>query len=156
MRCTPSGRVGSPDPVLALAGLFSAAFVAATLVPAQSEVVLAALVLAGSHPVWLLVIVATAGNVLGALAMWGLGWLMRDGATSRWSPVSPAALARAQAWYMRRGWWTLFLCWVPVIGDPLVVVAGLMREPLWRVALIVTLAKAGRYIALVWITVRIS
>ena len=113
-------------------------------------------VLAGGHPVWLLVTIATAGNVLGALAMWGLGQLMRDGATLRWSPVSPAALARAQVWYVRRGWWTLFLAWVPVIGDPLVVVAGLMREPLWRVALVVTLAKAGRYVALVWITLRVS
>ncbi|MGL6211981.1 MAG: YqaA family protein [Paracoccaceae bacterium] len=142
--------------MLALAGLFTAAFIAATLIPAQSEVVLAALVLGGGHPVWLLVTVATAGNVLGALAMWGLGWLMRDGARLRWSPVSPAALARAQGWYRRRGWWTLFLSWVPVVGDPLVVAAGLMREPLWRVALVVTLAKAGRYIALVWITLGVS
>ncbi|WP_434622722.1 YqaA family protein [Tabrizicola sp. M-4] len=142
--------------MLALAGLFTAAFVAATLIPAQSEVVLAALVLAGGHPVWLLVTVATAGNVLGALAMWGLGWLMRDGAHLRWSPVSPAALTRAQGWYGLRGWWTLFLAWVPVIGDPLVVVAGLMREPLWRVTLVVTLAKAVRYVALVWITLRVS
>ncbi len=141
---------------MALAGLFLAAFVAATLIPAQSEVVLVALILAGGHPLWLLLAVATAGNVLGSLAMWGLGRLMRDGAAWRWSPVSPAALARAQALYGRRGWWTLFLSWVPVIGDPLVVAAGLMREPLWRVAVVVTLAKAGRYAVLAWGTVAVA
>jgi len=103
--------------VLALTGLFFAAFIAATLLPAQSEAVLAALVLADLHPVWLLVTVQ---------------------------------IARAQDWYGRRGWVSLFGSWLPIIGDPLTLAAGIMREPLWRFLLVVTAAKAGRYIVLVW------
>lgn len=131
-----------------LLGLFLAALVAATLIPAQSEAVLAALVLQGLHPVWLLVAVATCGNVLGSLVNWALGrWMMRF-AGRRWFPVSPKALDRAAGWYRRWGYPSLLGAWAPVVGDPLTLAAGMMREPLWRFLLIVSLAKGGRYVAL--------
>ena len=139
-----------------LAGLFLAAFLAATLIPAQSEAVLVVLLLAGSHPVWLLLVVATAGNVLGSLTNWALGRFLHAHVGSRWFPASPDQVQRARLWYARRGWWTLFGSWLPIIGDPLVLASGLMREPLWRVVLVVTLAKAGRYLVLVWITLRFA
>lgn len=63
--------------------------------------------------------------------------------------MSTERLARIQAAYQRWGWWSLLLSWAPVIGDPLTLVAGVMREPLWRFLLVVTLAKATRY-AVVW------
>ncbi len=66
----------------------------------------------------------------------------------RWFPVSPAALERAGAQYRRWGYWSLLLSFAPIIGDPLTLVAGVMREPLWRFLLLVSLSKAGRYIAL--------
>ena len=134
--------------------LFLAAFAAATLIPAQSAAVLVAMLVAQTHPVWLLLLVATTGNVLGSLVNWALGWFLQGRQPPRWFPVSPNQMQRARMWYARRGWWTLFGSWLPVIGDPLVLVAGLMREPLWRVALVVTLAKAGRYIALTWLTLQ--
>jgi membrane protein YqaA with SNARE-associated domain len=134
--------------VASLLGLFLAALVAATLIPAQSEAVLAALVLQGLHPVWLLVAVATCGNVLGSLVNWALGrWMMRF-AGRRWFPVSPKALDRAAGWYRRWGYPSLLGAWAPVVGDPLTLAAGMMREPLWRFLLIVSLAKGGRYVAL--------
>ncbi|MES2143495.1 MAG: YqaA family protein [Pseudomonadota bacterium] len=139
-----------------LAALFLAAFAAATLIPAQSEAVLVGMILAETNPVWLLLVVATTGNVLGSLVNWAIGWLLQDRMPLRWLPVSPDQLARAQRWYLRRGWWTLFGSWLPIIGDPLVLVAGLMREPFWRVVLVVTLAKAGRYIVLAWVTLRVA
>lgn len=74
----------------------------------------------------------------------------------RWFPISADQFARAQGWYARWGWWTLFGSWLPIIGDPLVLAAGLMREPLWRVVLVVTLAKAGRYVALTWATLQLA
>ena len=135
--------------------LFLAAFAAATLIPAQSEAVLVAMLVAQAHPVWLLLLVATTGNVLGSLVIWALGCFLQGRPPPRWFPVSPNQMQRAQRWYARRGWWTLFGSWLPVIGDPLVLAAGLMREPLWRVALVVTLAKAGRYIALTWLTLHV-
>ena len=69
-----------------------------------------------------------------------------------WFPVKPDALARAEGWYRRWGRWSLLLSWVPVIGDPLTLVAGVMREPWWSFLLLVTLAKAGRYGVLAMIT----
>lgn len=137
-----------------LTAMFFAAFLAATLIPAQSEAVLVGMLLAKSNPVWLLLLVATTGNVLGSLVNWAIGRFLQGHAGHRWFPVSPGQLARASNWYARHGWWTLLGSWLPIIGDPLVLVSGLMREPLWRVVLVVTLAKAGRYLVLAWITLR--
>ncbi len=138
--------------MLALSGLFLAAFLAATLLPAQSEAVLAGLILQGAHPVALLLAVATVGNVLGSVVNWALGrFLIRHAGHPRF-PVRAAALARAQAWYARWGWISLFGSWLPVVGDPLTLAAGAMREPFWRFLAVVTAAKAGRYLALALIT----
>ena len=134
--------------MLALTGLFTAALVAATLLPAQSEAVLLALILAGGHPVWLLLAVATAGNVLGSVVNWVLGRFAIRLADHPRFPFTPAQIARAQGWYARRGWVSLFGSWLPVVGDPLTLAAGMMREPLWRFLLVVTAAKSGRYLAL--------
>ena len=139
-----------------LSGLFLAAFAAATLLPAQSEAALVALLVSGTHPVWLLLAVATAGNVLGSVVNWALGRFLMRHAGHRWFPVSPHHLDRAAAWYGRRGWPLLLLSWVPLIGDPLTLAAGVLREPLWRFALVVTLAKGGRYLALVWATLALA
>ncbi len=134
------------DEVSTLAGLFALAFAAATLIPAQSEAALAALVVAGGLPVAILVAVASLGNVLGSVVNWGLGRFIERYRDRRWFPVRPEALARAARWYGRWGHWSLLLSWVPVIGDPLTVAAGVLREPLWRFVLVVGLAKTGRYI----------
>ncbi|MBL4916761.1 YqaA family protein [Szabonella alba] len=131
--------------MFALTGLFLAALLAATLIPAQSEAVLVALILNGAHPVWLLLAVATAGNVLGAVVNWVLGrFLMRFAGHPRF-PVPRYRIAQAQGWYARWGWFSLLGSWLPVVGDPLTLAAGMMREPLWRFLIVVTLAKAGRY-----------
>lgn len=137
--------------MFALTGLFFAAFIAATLLPAQSEAVLVALVFSGLYPVWLLVTVASIGNVLGSLVNWAMGRFLMQFSDHKRFPFTPAQIARAQGWYDRWGWMSLWASWVPVIGDPLTLAAGIMREPLWRFLLIVTLAKSGRYIALVMI-----
>lgn len=141
---------------MALTGLFLAAFVAATLIPAQSEAVLVALILSGGHPVWLLLAVATAGNVLGSVVNWALGRYLLRFADRRWFPVSPAALDRATRWYARWGRWSLLGAWLPVVGDPITLAAGVMREPLWRFLLVVTLAKGGRYAVLAWATLQMA
>ena len=132
--------------------LFLSALGAATLLPLQSEAVLASLLVLGQQPVWALLAVATGGNVLGAVLNWGLGRSIEFWREKPWFPVGADALHRAQATYHRYGYWTLLLSWVPVIGDPLTVVAGLMREPLWRFTLIVLVAKGGRYLVLAALT----
>ena len=132
--------------------LFLSAFGAATLLPLQSEAVLVALLLAGQHPLWALLLVATLGNVLGSWVNWLLGRSIEHYRERRWFPVSPARLQQAQGWYARYGRWSLLLSWMPVIGDPLTLVAGVMRERLWIFMAIVTLAKAGRYAVLALLT----
>jgi membrane protein YqaA with SNARE-associated domain len=131
-----------------LSGLFLAAFAAATLLPLQSEALLVGLVLQGELAVPLLVGVATFGNVLGSLVNWWLGRFIERWQDRRWFPVSADRLARARAHYQRYGRWSLLLSWLPLVGDPLTVIAGVMCEPLWRFLLLVTLAKAGRYAVL--------
>jgi membrane protein YqaA with SNARE-associated domain len=132
--------------------LFLSAFGAATLLPLQSEAVLVALLLAGQHALWALLLMATLGNVLGSWLNWLLGRSIEHYRERRWFPVTPARLEQAQGWYARYGRWSLLLSWMPVIGDPLTLVAGVMRERLWIFLLIVTLAKAGRYVVLAALT----
>ncbi len=133
-------------------GLFSAALLAATLLPAQSELVLAGLLIAGKQPVWALIAVATVGNVLGSAINWWLGRYIERLQNRHWFPVKPAALQQAVAWYHRYGRWSLLLSWVPVIGDPLTLVAGVLREPFFSFVGIVTVAKLARYLALAGLT----
>ena len=138
--------------MIELGGLFLAAFAAATLIPAQSEAVLVALILSANQPVWLLLLVATVGNVLGSAVNWAMGRFLFRFAGRRWFPASVTQIDRATGWYARWGHWSLLASWVPVIGDPLTLVAGVLREPFGRFLLIVTLAKGGRYLVLAWIT----
>ncbi|QGG93041.1 DedA family protein [Agrobacterium sp. MA01] len=140
----------------AYTALFLAAFLAATIVPAQSEAVLVGLILAEDQPVVLLLLVATTGNVLGSVVNWLLGRFIEHFRDRPWFPVSKQKLARAEAWYRRFGIWSLLLSWVPIIGDPLTVVAGLLRTPFLTFLILVTIAKAGRYAVLAFLTLQVS
>jgi membrane protein YqaA with SNARE-associated domain len=133
----------------AYGGLFLAALVAATILPAQSEAVLGGLLATGTYSPALLILVAGTGNVLGSIVNWLLGRGVERFRGTRWFPVSDGNLDRAGRWYRRYGWWSLLLSWMPVIGDPLTVAAGIMREPFLRFLVVVSIAKFGRYIVLV-------
>jgi membrane protein YqaA with SNARE-associated domain len=136
--------------------LFLVALGAASLLPMQSEPVLTALLLASEQPVWALVLVASLGNTLGSVINYALGRMLERFRHRRWFPTSEAALDRAQGWYARWGRWSLLLSWAPIIGDPLTVIAGVMREPLWRFVVLVAIAKTGRYVTLAWITLQVA
>ncbi|WP_122605215.1 MULTISPECIES: YqaA family protein [Pseudomonas] len=127
-------------------GLFMAALGAATLLPMQSETVLAGMLLSQAYPAVVLLSVATAGNVLGSILNWLLGRYIIRLRHKRWFPASEAQLEKAQRFYLKYGYWSLLLSWVPLIGDPLTLIAGVLREPLWRFVLIVTVAKGARYL----------
>ncbi|WP_109440419.1 YqaA family protein [Acinetobacter haemolyticus] len=126
--------------------LFLSAFGAATLLPLQSEAVLMTLLVQGvSNPLYLL-LVASVGNVLGSCVNWWLGLKIEHFKDKKWFPVSEPRLQQAQKIYHKYGFYSLLLSWVPIIGDPITLIAGLMKERFGRFLLIVTIAKAGRYL----------
>jgi membrane protein YqaA with SNARE-associated domain len=125
-------------------GLFTAAFAAATLLPFYSELALVGLVAGGYDP-WLLWFWATAGNTLGAAVNWVMGrWLMHF-QDRRWFPFKEKHLGLARRWYARWGIWSLLMAWLPVGGDALTFVAGLMRAPFWLFFALTAAGKGGRY-----------
>ena len=133
-----------------LFGVFSAAFLSATLLVGVSE---AALILAARQPdahLIALFLAATAGNVLGAVVNFVLGRFLLRFENRRWFPVSPLNRKRAEALFGRYGRPILLLSWLPVVGDPLTLVAGLLRTPLPVFLLYVTIGKAARYAVLLF------
>ena len=132
--------------------LFLSAFFAATIFPAQSELVLLYLLQDRSNSVVLLLLVATVGNVLGAVVNYGLGYYVHRFNDRRWFPASPQQLEKAQRAYARWGRYSLLASWVPLIGDPITVVAGVLRDRFTVFLALVTVAKAGRYLVLAALT----
>lgn len=132
----------------AYSGLFTAAFLAATILPMQSEALLVGLLASGTYSSTLLVIVAGCGNILGAATNWWLGRRSERFRHRPWFPVSEQRLTQAKKWYHRYGRWSLLLSWAPIIGDPLTVIAGMLGEPFLIFLLIVGTAKLLRYLLL--------
>jgi membrane protein YqaA with SNARE-associated domain len=135
--------------IAAYGGLFLTALLAATVFPAQSEILLAGMHASGQYDVAILVLAATLGNVLGSACNWAIGRYLMHFQDRRWFPVRPVLVERATRWYNRFGLWSLLLAWAPFIGDPLTLVAGILRVDFWLFLLLVTAGKAARYVALV-------
>jgi membrane protein YqaA with SNARE-associated domain len=137
------------------AGLFVAAFLAATVLPLSSEVVLTALLLNGLPPVGL-VLMATAGNVLGSLTNYGLGYWASLSVIKKWLKMSEDDFVTAERRFQKYGLVSLCFAWVPVIGDPLTVIAGVLRiRMLWFVPLVAA-GKLTRYVVIAYLTLKIS
>lgn len=124
--------------------LFGTAFLAATLVPAYSEILLAGMLAAGYDPLALL-LWASAGNTLGAAVNWALGRYLLAFEDRAWFPFKRAQLGRAQAWFSRYGVWSLLMAWAPIGGDALTFVAGFMRVPFWLFFVLTGIGKTLRY-----------
>jgi membrane protein YqaA with SNARE-associated domain len=148
------GRIPVTDPGVYL-GLFGVAFLAATILPAQSELGLAGLIASSDYDVLILILVASAGNTLGAVVNWILGRGIDRLHDRKWFPVTPEQLDKATKQYHKYGRWSLLLSWMPIIGDPLTMVAGVLREPLWSFLVLVSIAKTLRYISVAGITLNL-
>lgn len=126
--------------------VFATGFIAATLLPAQSEAVLLGMLHLSQQSAMLLVLFATVGNVLGSVLNWWLGTQLERFKERLWFPVSEQRLVQAQDYYQRYGSWILLFSWLPIIGDPITFVAGVLRERFYRFLILVSLAKGGRYV----------
>jgi membrane protein YqaA with SNARE-associated domain len=130
--------------------LFASAFGAATILPFYSEAVLLAYMRQGYVPLGLWA-AATAGNTLGAHVNWLIGLYLLHYQNRWWFPVKPASLHKAQERFRRYGAWSLLLAWLPVGGDALTFVGGIMRVPFWLFTLLVAAGKGARYAAILWL-----
>ena len=131
-------------------GLFLSAFLSATLLPGSSEVLLAGLLLSGAHSEWKLLFWATLGNVLGSLLNREFGAGILRGRGAKWLGITPQRWSQAEGWFQQYGQWSLLLAWLPVIGDPLTIVAGSLGISRARFLILVTLGKAARYWILIY------
>jgi len=134
-----------------LTGLFLSAFLAATVLPSSSEIVLVGLLATDKFNVLHLLMVASVGNILGAILNYYLGRSFERYRDKTWFPVSEKGMKWAQGWYDKWGRWALLLSWVPMGGDALTVAAGAMREKLPVFILLVGFAKTMRYIVVILI-----
>lgn len=125
--------------------MFASAFLSATLLPFVSEAVLLAQIKGGYGSTYGLLAAATIGNVSGSTLNWWMGRLLLRFQDRGWFPFKPDDIARAADRFQRFGSWVLLLAWLPVIGDPLTLVAGVLRVPLALFLVLVTIGKAARY-----------
>nr|WP_246223122.1 YqaA family protein [Alteromonas profundi] len=125
---------------------------AATILPFSSEVVLAGLLTIGMMPS-LLLLYASIGNILGAIINYLLGYRFGKSIALSVLRMSPKQFARSQTIFERWGKWSLILCWVPVIGDPLTLLSGVLRINKVFFVCVVSIVKTLRYAAIIyWLT----
>lgn len=131
--------------------LFILSFLASTLLPIGSEWLLVLMLVKG-YPLAATVATATFGNCLGAVTTWVIGIYGGEWLIGRVLRISPQQLEKARAYYRRYGIFSLFFSWLPVIGDPLCLVGGIMRISFWPFLLLVSSGKLARYLATAWLT----
>ena len=131
--------------------LFAISFLAATILPFSSELTLAGLVTTSNYDNLLLLIVASLGNVLGSGVNWILGFYSRNLSTKRWFPFKDKQIEKSSKWFNKFGRWSLLLAWVPIIGDPLTLVAGLLRVKFVEFLILVTIGKVSRYLIIFYL-----
>ena len=126
-------------------------FLAATILPLSSELVLSTMLLTDSFDKYLLLVVASFGNIFGSSVNWYLGKKILIFKDKKWFPVNEKQIAKSEMYFKKYGIWSLLLAWVPIIGDPLTVIAGILRVNFFTFLLLVSVSKTSRYIFLIFI-----
>ena len=131
--------------------LFAISFLAATILPFSSELTLAGLIATSNFDNLLLLIVASFGNILGSVVNWVLGFYSRNLSTKKWFPFKDKQIENSSKWFNKFGKWSLLFAWVPIIGDPLTLVAGLLRVRFLDFIILVTIGKVSRYLLIYYL-----
>jgi membrane protein YqaA with SNARE-associated domain len=141
--------------LLAYLSLFFTALAAATLMPAYSEVMVGGMAIQG-YALWWVWFWATAGNTLGSVINGIIGRQVDRFKHKRWFPVTEPQLEKARARFNRYGQWSLLLGWLPIAGDPLTLVGGIMRVPWLNFVILVGIGKGARYAVVIWLALQAS
>ena len=131
--------------------LFIISFLAATILPLSSELVLSTMLLTDSFDKYLLLVVASFGNILGSSVNWYLGKKILIFKDKKWFPANERQIAKGEIYFKKYGIWSLLFAWVPIIGDPLTIVAGILRVKFFTFLLLISISKISRYIFLIFI-----
>ena len=126
--------------------LFFISFLAATVLPFSSELTLAGLISTSNYDNLLLLVVASFGNVLGSVFNWSLGFYSRNLSIKKWFPFKKIQIERSSKWFSKFGKWSLLFAWLPIVGDPLTFVAGLLRVRFLDFIILVAIGKVSRYL----------
>ena len=125
--------------------LFAISFLAATILPLSSELMLAGLITTSNYDSLVLLIVASFGNVLGSVFNWVLGFYSRNLTIKKWFPFKETQIERSSKWFNKFGRGSLLFAWIPIIGDPLTLAAGLLRVKFLEFLILVSIGKVSRY-----------
>ena len=131
--------------------LFFISFLAATILPFSSELTLAGLISTSNYDNLILLVVASFGNVLGSVFNWSLGFYSRNLSTKKWFPFKETQIERSSKWFSKFGKWSLLFAWVPIVGDPLTFVAGLLRVRFLDFIILVAIGKVSRYLIIFYL-----
>ena len=131
--------------------LFAISFLAATILPFSSELTLAGLISTSNYDNLLLLIVASFGNVLGSVVNWALGFYSRNLTSKKWFPFKETQIEKSSKWFRKFGKWSLLFAWVPFVGDPLTLVAGLLRVRFLGFIILVAIGKVRRYLVVLYL-----
>ena len=131
--------------------LFTISFLAATILPFSSELTLAGLIVTSNYDNLLLLVFASFGNVLGSVFNWGLGFYARNLTIKKWFPFKETQIEKSSKWFSKFGKWSLLFAWVPIVGDPLTFVAGLLRVRFFDFIILVAIGKVSRYLIIFYL-----
>lgn len=137
--------------ILAYANLTIISFLAATILPFSSEIFLSVMLLSKKYELALLLFFASFGNICGSIVNWYLGKKILIFKKKKWFPVNSNQLIKSQKLFNKYGSWSILFAWIPVIGDPITVLSGVLNISFIKFVILVTVSKVSRYIFLIYL-----
>ena len=132
--------------IIGYLSLFTISFLAATILPFSSELMLASMLSIENYNRTLLIIFSSLGNILGSVFNWVLGFYFIKLQNKKWFPFNQEQISKSSQWFEKYGKWSLLFAWVPIIGDPLTFVAGTMKTKFFIFLILVSIGKISRYL----------
>jgi len=131
--------------MIAYISLFLISFLAATIFPLSSELTFTGLFNTGNYNSFILIVTASVGNILGSVFNWFLGFHLFKHINNKWFPFKKNQIENASKRFSKFGVWSLLFAWVPVIGDPLTFIAGILKVNFLLFLVLVAIGKISRY-----------